>query len=88
MGDQVMTTMDPEVKMWREKFGALSVEELLETALKLQCENRELQAHRDYLLKKHDEADAEKKQAFMRGKIEGLQFALRCNGVSGGEVNA
>ena len=28
--------------------------------------------------------DAEK--AYMRGRIEGLEFAIRCNGISGDEV--
>jgi hypothetical protein len=29
--------------------------------------------------------DAEK--AYMRGRIDGLEFAIRCNGVSGNEVS-
>ena len=30
--------------------------------------------------------DLERKDAYQSGMIDGLKFALRCNGISGGEV--
>lgn len=43
----------------------------------LKAENRELKAHIEHL--RYEKAKLE-------GQIDGLVFAIRCNGVSGGEV--
>ena len=54
---------------------------------KLKAENEDLRAQcRAYeaQLKRYRESE---ERAFMRGKIEGLEFAIRCNGISGKEVN-
>lgn len=53
---------------------------------KLLVENQELKAHVDWLMTQHDRDCDEKEVARLRGMIEGLKFAIRCNGVSGGEV--
>lgn len=45
--------------------------------LDLEMQNKELKTHIDYL--KED-------KAMMQGEINGLRFAIRCNGVSGNEV--
>lgn len=45
--------------------------------LDLEMQNKELKAHIGYL--KED-------KAMMQGEINGLRFAIRCNGVSGNEV--
>lgn len=49
---------------------------------------KELMANIEYLGTKHEEQirelNAEIRQ--LNGVIEGLKFAIRCNGVSGGEV--
>lgn len=42
-------------------------------------ENEELKQYNKYLLE-------EKEKAMMQGEINGLRFAIRCNGVSGGNV--
>ena len=54
---------------------------------KLKAENEDLRAQcRAYeaQLQRYRESE---ERAFMRGKIEGLEFAIRCNGISGKEVN-
>lgn len=53
---------------------------------KLQAEVKELRAMcRDYeaQLQRYRESE---ERAYMRGRIEGLEFSIRCNGVSGDEV--
>lgn len=51
---------------------------------------KELMANIEYLGTKHEEQirelNAEIRQ--LNGVIEGLKFAIRCNGVSGGEVRS
>ena len=41
-------------------------------------QNKELKSHIDYL---------KEEKAMMQGEINGLRFAIRCNGVSGNEVS-
>ena len=54
--------------------------------MKLRKENRELKARcADYEDKLRNVCDIEER-AYMRGKIAGLEFSIRCNGVSGDEV--
>lgn len=53
---------------------------------KLRAENEELKKNIDWLNHRHDEDYYEREQARLHGLIEGLKFAIRCNGVSGGEV--
>lgn len=53
---------------------------------KLREENKELKAIcADYKAQLDRLRDLEER-AYMRGRIEGLEFSIRCNGVSGGEV--
>lgn len=52
----------------------------------LRTENEDLRAQcRAYeeQLQRYRESE---ERAYMRGRIEGLEFAIRCNGVSGNEV--
>lgn len=55
---------------------------------KLEAENKELRA----ILASYDEKfrslerDKSNEFAFLRGRIEGLEFSIRCNGISGKEV--
>ena len=54
--------------------------------MKLRKENGELKARcADYEDKLRNVCDI-KERAYMRGKIAGLEFSIRCNGVSGDEV--
>ena len=54
--------------------------------MKLRKENGELKARcADYEDKLRNVCDIEER-AYMRGKIAGLEFSIRCNGVSGDEV--
>ena len=53
---------------------------------KLLMENKELwarcNAYEEQLMAAREDAE----KAYMRGRIDGLEFAIRCNGVSGNEV--
>jgi len=54
--------------------------------MNLRKENEELKARcADYEDKLRNVCDIEER-AYMRGKIDGLEFSIRCNGVSGDEV--
>ena len=53
---------------------------------KLRKENEELKARcADYDLQV-ERLSRQAEHAYMRGKIDGLEFSIRCNGVSGDEV--
>lgn len=53
---------------------------------KLKAECNELRAHVKYLEARIEEFCHEREVARLHGVIEGLKFSIRCNGVSGGEV--
>lgn len=57
---------------------------------KLREENEELKARcavsEEKLMHLNTEIDNIRERAYMRGKIDGLEFSIRCNGVSGDEV--
>ena len=53
---------------------------------KLREENKELKERcHDYDLQV-ERLTRQAEHAYMRGKIDGLEFSIRCNGISGGEV--
>lgn len=58
---------------------------------KLQKENEELKARcavsEEKLMRLNTEIDNIRERAYMRGRIDGLEFSIRCNGVSGDEVS-
>ena len=70
----------------KEKLRTLTANELFETALKLSLENRELHARCEAQEAEIRWSRANDDRAYLRGRIEGLEFAARCNGVGGGEV--
>lgn len=53
---------------------------------KLKAENRELQAMCKDLDRKLADARAMNELTYLRGRCDGLEFSIRCNGVSGQEV--
>lgn len=53
---------------------------------KLKSENRELQAMCKDLERKLADARAMNEMTYLRGRCDGLEFSIRCNGVSGQEV--
>ena len=53
---------------------------------KLKAENRELQAMCKDLDRKLADARAMNELTYLRGRCDGLEFSIRCNGVSGNEV--
>lgn len=54
---------------------------------KLEAENRELKAMAESLDKDRYDARRTAELRYKDGMIEGLKFAIKCNGVSGGEVS-
>ena len=53
---------------------------------KLRAENMELQAMCRDLERKLEDARHVNELTYMRGRCDGLEFSVRCNGVSGNEV--
>ena len=53
---------------------------------KLKAENAELQALCKDLERKLADARAMNEMTYLRGRCDGLEFSIRCNGVSGQEV--
>lgn len=54
---------------------------------KLNAENEELKARCAAYEEKLQRLDENNERAYLRGKVEALEFSIRCNGVSGSEVN-
>lgn len=50
-------------------------------------ENDELMARLNVYEEQLRAAREDAEKAYMRGRIDGLEFAIRCNGVSGNEVS-
>ena len=56
---------------------------------KLRLENEELKARLaacDEELRRARRANEDRERAYMRGRIDGLEFSIRCNGICGDEV--
>ena len=53
---------------------------------KIEAEQREMMAKIEYLTEALKDKQTEVELAMLRGMIEGLKYAIRCNGVSGAEV--
>lgn len=53
---------------------------------KIETEQREMMAKIQYLTEALKDKQTEIELARLRGMIEGLKYAIRCNGVSGAEV--
>lgn len=71
-----------------KKLRSLTAEELLDYALKICLENQELQARCEYLERRRKEEayEHDREKAYLNGKVDGLMFSIRCNGVSGAET--
>lgn len=54
---------------------------------RLKAENEDLRAQCKAYEAQLQRCRESEERAFMRGKIESLEFAIRCNGISGKEVN-
>ncbi len=61
-------------------------EELESTIAELKKKNRELKTRCENYEKQIQDMRESNERAFLRGRISGLEFSIRCNGVSGGEV--
>ena len=77
---------DDRLESIKESLRELTANELFNTAVKLSMENQELQAKIAYQDRELREAAGYRDRAYLNGKIDGLKFSIRCNGVSGGEV--
>lgn len=54
--------------------------------MNLRKENEELRARCESYEEKLLHMNVENDRSYMRGRIDGLEFSIRCNGVSGDEV--
>lgn len=70
----------------KEKLRPLNTQELFEYAVKISLENEELRAKSSYQERELERMASDREKAYLNGKIEGLMYAARCNGMSGGEV--
>lgn len=60
--------------------------ELEEKCCKLQDEHQKLLNEIDAMRKALDREREVSEKAYLRGRVDGLEYAARCNGVSGGEM--
>lgn len=62
---------------------AITAEQFEVIAEKLRTENRELQARGEEYKRRIRELEKSNEESYLRGRIDGLEFSIRCNGVSG-----
>ena len=62
---------------------AITAEQFEVIAEKLRTENRELQARGEEYKRRIRELEKNNEESYLRGRIDGLEFSIRCNGVSG-----
>ena len=65
---------------------AITAEQFEVITEKLRTENRELQARGEEYKRRIRELEKSKEESYLRGRIDGLEFSIRCNGVSGDSV--
>jgi len=65
---------------------AITAEQFEVIAEKLRTENRELQARGEEYKRRIRELEKSNEESYLRGRIDGLEFSIRCNGVSGDVV--
>ena len=65
---------------------AITAEQFEVIAEKLRTENRELQARGEEYKRRIRELEKSNEESYLRGRIDGLEFSIRCNGVSGDSV--
>lgn len=65
---------------------AITAEQFEVIAEKLRNENRELLARGEEYRRRIRELEKENEESYLRGRIDGLEFSIRCNGVSGDVV--
>lgn len=83
----------PENKEWTTTFTSADTKIDPETVQTITGEDDDLLAKIEHLKRELDSARVEREQAYHRaeiryrdGLIEGLRYAIRCNGVSGADV--
>lgn len=65
---------------------AITAEQLEFIAEELRTENRELRARGEEYRRRIRELEKSNEESYLRGRIDGLEFSIRCNGVSGDVV--
>lgn len=65
---------------------AITAEQLEVTVGQLRAENRELLARCEEYKRRIRELEKSNEVNYLRGRIDGLEFSIRCNGVSGDVV--
>lgn len=61
---------------------AITAEQFEVIAEKLRAENRELQARGEEYKRRIRELEKSNEESYLRGRVDGLEFSIRCNGVS------
>ena len=77
----------PEAREWTREELLNKLNDARDYITKLEAENRELKAMAESLDKDLYDARRAAELRFQDGMIEALKFAIKCNGVSGGEVS-
>ena len=70
-----------DLQTWEERC-----HELEEKCCKLRDEHQKLLNEIDAMRNALDLERAAKENAYLRGRVDGLEYSARCNGVSGGEI--
>lgn len=65
---------------------AITAEQFEVIAEKLRTENRELQARGEEYKRRIRELEKSNEESYLRGRVDGIEFSIRCNGVSGDVV--
>lgn len=79
--------MDERVKTMKKVIAErIKPEVIREENEALKAELKEVESRCEYYEKKLYENELKEKINYMRGRIDGLEFAIRCNGVSGDSV--
>ena len=65
---------------------AVTAEQLEVFIEQLRTENRELLARGEEYRRRIRELEKSNEENYLRGRIDGLEFSIRCNGVSGDAV--
>lgn len=60
---------------------AITAEQFEVIAEKLRTENRELQARGEEYKRRIRELEKSNEESYLRGRIDGLEFSIHCNGV-------
>lgn len=81
--------MDERVKTMKEVIAdRIKPEVIQEENEALKAQYMEVKARAEHFEAMAERLEVEKEKAYLQGRIDGLEFSIRCNGVSGDSVNS